>query len=116
VLSATLIGHVAERNVLLVDDIIDTASSVIAAVDELKQHEARDITVACAHPLLSGSAWSSLSQLARRAGDEGWCFRLIGTTSVAHENTPDWYHAYPIEPLLSQVLTQINSRGSVTEL
>ncbi len=111
-----MIGQVANRDVLLVDDIIDTAGSVVAAVDELKQHGAANITVACAHPLLSGSAWQSLSELVERAVQESWRFRMIGTTSVAHESPPEWYQAYPIEPLISQVITKINSRGSVTEL
>jgi ribose-phosphate pyrophosphokinase len=114
VVRSTLIGQVAERDVLLVDDIIDTAGSVVAAIDELKDHGARDITVACAHPLLSGPAWDRLSALANRASQEGWRFRLIGTTSVVHDKVPDWYLTFPIEELMSQVITKINSRGSVT--
>jgi ribose-phosphate pyrophosphokinase len=116
VVRSTLIGQVVDRDVLLVDDIIDTAGSVVAAVDELKQHGARNITIACAHPVLSGPAWDRLSSLADRAGEEGWEFRLVGTSSVMHEKTPDWYLTYPIEFLMSQVITKINSRGSVTEI
>lgn len=116
VVRSTLIGQVVDRDVLLVDDIIDTAGSVVAAIDELKQHGARDITVACAHPVLSGPAWDRLSALANRASEEGWGFRLVGTTSVVHDKTPDWYLEFPIEELMSQVITKINSRGSVTGL
>jgi len=114
VVRSTLIGQVSDRNVLLVDDIIDTAGSVVAAVEELKNHGARDITIACAHPLLSGPAWDRLTALANRAAEEGWTFRLVGTTSVVHEKVPDWYLSFPIEELMSQVITKINSRGSVT--
>jgi len=114
VVRSTLIGQVGDRDVLLVDDIIDTAGSVVAAVDELKQHGARDIVIACAHPLLSGPAWDRLAGVADRAKAEGWKFRLVGTTSVMHDKAPDWYVSYPIEPLMSQVITKINSRGSVT--
>jgi ribose-phosphate pyrophosphokinase len=116
VVRSTLIGQVVDRNVLLVDDIIDTAGSVVAAIEELKQHGALDITVACAHPLLSDPAWQRLSDVAKRADDEGWQFQLVGTTSVAHEDTPEWYRAFPIQSLLAQVITKINSRGSVTGL
>jgi ribose-phosphate pyrophosphokinase len=114
VIRSTLIGQVVDRNVLLVDDIIDTASSVVAAIDELKQHGARDITIACAHPVLSGPAWDRLAAVSDRAAEEGWGFRLVGTSSVVHDKTPDWYLEFPIEELLSQVITKINSRGSVT--
>ena len=114
VVRSTLIGQVVDRDVLLVDDIIDTAGSVVAAVDELKEHGARDIVIACAHPLLSGPAWERLASVADRAREEDWQFRLVGTTSVMHAKTPEWYTTYPIEPLMSQVITKINSRGSVT--
>ena len=116
VVRSTLIGQVVDRNVLLVDDIIDTAGSVVAAVDELKEHGAQDIVIACAHPLLSDPAWERLSTVADRATEEGWGFKLIGTTSVIHDKAPDWYLTYPIEPLMSQVITKINSRGSVTDI
>ena len=69
VVRSTLIGQVVDRDVLLVDDIIDTAGSVVAAVDELKEHGARDIVIACAHPLLSGPAWEQLASVADRARD-----------------------------------------------
>jgi ribose-phosphate pyrophosphokinase len=116
VVRSTLIGQVVDRNVLLVDDIIDTAGSVAAAIDELKQHGARDITVACAHPLLSDPAWQRLSDVAKRADEEGWRFRMVGTSTVAHEGTPEWYLTFPIQSLIAQVITKINSRGSVTDL
>lgn len=109
-----MIGDVANRDVLLVDDIIDTAGSVVAAVDELKAHGAQDITVACAHPVLSSPAWERLEAVAKRSEEEGWRFQLVGTTSVSHVNTPNWYRSFPIEDLMAQVITKINSRGSVT--
>lgn len=114
VVRSTLIGEVADRNVLLVDDIIDTAGSVVAAVDELKKHGARDITVACAHPVLSNPAWERLTEVARRAELEGWQFKLVGTTSIGHSDVPSWYLTFPIQDLLAQVIKKINSRGSVT--
>ena len=116
VIRSTLIGDVEGRSVLLVDDIIDTAGSVVAAVEELKNRGATDIVVACAHPVLSGPAWDRLTKLAKRASEEHWAFRLVGTTTVRHPGAPTWYEAFPLEPLLAQVITKINSRGSVTGL
>lgn len=111
---ATLIGEVRDRNILLVDDIIDTAGSVVAAVAELKDHGARDIVVACAHPVLSDPAWQRLHEVESTARKEGWNFNLVGTSTIEHINTPDWYHCYPIEPLIGTIIQKINSRGSVT--
>ena len=114
VFRSTLIGEVDNRNVLLVDDIIDTAGSVVSAIDELKKQGAKNINVACVHPLLNGPAWERLHGIHDRAKAEGWAFNMVGTTVIAHENTPPWYKPFPIESLISQVLEKINSRGSVT--
>lgn len=114
VVKATLIGDVAGRGVLLVDDIIDTAGSVVAAVDELKQHGAGNLTVCCAHPVFSGAAWRRLGGVAERAAREGWRFEVIGTSSIRHRNPPGWYRSFPIEHLIGLIIKKINSRGSVT--
>jgi ribose-phosphate pyrophosphokinase len=109
-----LIGRVEGKNVLLVDDIIDTAGSVVAAVETLKDEGARDITVACVHPVLSKPAWARLQSLKDRSVKEDWGFRVVGTTAIHHTKTPDWYFEFQIEKLVSAVLEKINLRGSVT--
>ena len=114
VFRSTLIGRVEGKNVLLVDDIIDTAGSVVAAVETLKDEGARDITVACVHPVLSEPAWARLQSLKDRSVKEDWGFRVVGTTAIHHTKTPDWYFEFQIEKLVSAVLEKINLRGSVT--
>ena len=59
---STLIGEVEGRDIPLVDDIIDTAGSVVSAVSELLERGARNITVACVHPVFSGPAWERLRE------------------------------------------------------
>ena len=109
-----LIGEVTGRNVLLVDDIVDTGGSVVSAIEELKEQGAKNINVACIRPLLNGTAWERLDSIKQRSLKEGWHFQLIGTSVIYHKNTPDWYSTFPIEPLVAQILEKINSRGSVT--
>lgn len=114
VVGSTLIGDVHGKSVMVVDDMVDTGGSVVAAVDELKRRGAHDVTVACIHPLMSGPAWERLGALRARAEAEGWRFRLVGTSAVHHPDPPDWYEEYRIEPLLAVVIDHINRRGSVT--
>jgi len=116
VMRSTLIGEVKNRNVLLVDDIIDTAGSVVSAIEELKKQGAADINVACVHPLLNGPAWDRLSAIHDMAVSDGWKFQMVGTSVISHQDTPDWYHTFHIENLIAQVLEKINSRGSVTSV
>jgi ribose-phosphate pyrophosphokinase len=51
-----VIGNVEGKNVLIVDDLIDTAGTFVNAVKALKQNGAVDIYGACTHPILSGKA------------------------------------------------------------
>jgi ribose-phosphate pyrophosphokinase len=114
VVRSTLIGDVEGCDVLLVDDMVDTAGSVVAAVDELRKHGAGNVTVACAHPVCSAPAWDRLAGLAARAEAEGWRFNFVGSSSVRHVNTPPWYHEFDIHRLLAEVISGINKRSSVT--
>lgn len=51
-----VIGNVHEKNVLIVDDLIDTAGTFVNAVQALKENGAKEIYGACTHPILSGKA------------------------------------------------------------
>ena len=51
-----IIGDVAGRDAIIVDDMVDTAGTVIAAAKALKEHGAKNIYVTCTHPVLSGDA------------------------------------------------------------
>jgi ribose-phosphate pyrophosphokinase len=51
-----IIGSVKDKDVLLVDDLIDTGGTLVSAIDALKEHGAKNIYSAITHPLLSGPA------------------------------------------------------------
>lgn len=51
-----IIGDVKNKNVIIVDDIIDTAGTITVASKALKDAGAKDIYVACSHPILSHPA------------------------------------------------------------
>ncbi len=59
----TVLGDVQDKNVILVDDEVDTGQSVELAVNTLKEHRAANIYLAFTHPVLSGNAAARLGQL-----------------------------------------------------
>lgn len=59
----TLIGNVEGRDVLIVDDLIDTGGSIQQAVQVVKANGALDIYVAFTHPVLSDPAVERLASL-----------------------------------------------------
>lgn len=51
-----VVGDVQGKNVVILDDIIDTAGTLVKAAEVLKKNGAEDIYAACTHPVLSGPA------------------------------------------------------------
>lgn len=59
----TLIGDVKARDVIIVDDEVDTGGSVAQAVEVVKKHGARDVYLAFIHPIFSKNASERLAAL-----------------------------------------------------
>jgi len=59
----TLIGNAKDRDVLIVDDEVDTGSSIAQAVNLVKREGARDVYLAFIHPILSPGAAQRLVDL-----------------------------------------------------
>jgi len=57
-----IIGDVAGRHCVMVDDIVDTAGTLCAAAAALKERGARKVVAYCVHPVLSGAAIERISK------------------------------------------------------
>ena len=57
-----IIGHVKGKKVILLDDMIDTAGTVVQAAKALKDEGAIEVSVCCTHPVLSGPAIERIEQ------------------------------------------------------
>jgi ribose-phosphate pyrophosphokinase len=57
----TLIGNVHDRDVIIVDDEVDTGGSVLEAVELVKQHGARQVYLNFVHPVFSDDAVEKLA-------------------------------------------------------
>lgn len=57
----TLIGDVKGKNVILVDDIIDTGNTLCKASDLIMERGAKSVRAMCTHPVLSGKAYENVS-------------------------------------------------------
>ncbi len=56
-----IIGRVRERTCLIVDDIVDTAGTLVKATDALLEHGALAVYSCCTHPVLSGPAMERIT-------------------------------------------------------
>ncbi len=59
----TIIGEVRDRDVIIVDDEVDTGGSIAQAVNLVKEHGARDVYLCFVHPILSANGAERLASL-----------------------------------------------------
>jgi len=57
-----IIGNANGKNVLIIDDLIDTAGTFVNAVKALRESGAQEIYGACTHPILSGAATDRINE------------------------------------------------------
>jgi ribose-phosphate pyrophosphokinase len=60
--SMTVIGDVEGKNIILVDDLIDTGGTLTKAADMMLERGALSVRAVCTHPVLSGKAYENIEK------------------------------------------------------
>jgi ribose-phosphate pyrophosphokinase len=102
--------HVEGRSCLLIDDMIDTAGTIVQAAEALKANGAATIIVAATHAILSGPA---VSRLSNSPIDE---VVVTNTLPITADKQFDRLTVLSIAPLLARAIREIFDDGSVTSL
>jgi len=110
VAAQALIGEVAGRDVLVIDDEIDTGGTILMAASAALERGARGVTAACVHPILSGNA------VERICNSEIEELVVTDTIPLAPEKMHEKITTLPLAPLLGEAITRIHSGRSVGEL
>jgi len=108
-----LVGDVKGRDVILVDDEIDTGGSVCQAVGLLKTKGCKDITLTCVHPVLSHPAVDHLESLPLR---EIICTDTIPIKDEVCQRLEGKLTVLSIAPLLGEVILRAHEGRSVGEM
>jgi ribose-phosphate pyrophosphokinase len=111
VASMTVIGEVKDRVAIIVDDIADTAGTLVKAAELLREHGAKEVHAYISHGVLSGPAVERVTSSALKS--------LVITDSI--EPTPAVRKAkniriVPMAPLLGQAILNIANGTSVSSL
>jgi len=106
-----LLGDIKEKNILVIDDMIDTAGTDKDMCYELKKQGANDILLVCTIPIFSYPAVERLTKLHKEKVISG----VIGTDSVIHEIKPEWYYEVSVAPLAGDAVFNIKHGNSVYE-
>ena len=105
-----IVGEVAGRSCILIDDMIDTAGTITKAADALFDNGAADVIIAATHAILSEPAVDRLKN--SRVSE----VVVTNTLPIAEDKRFDKLTELSIAPLLSQAIRAVFEDGSVTSL
>ncbi|HUW77559.1 MAG TPA: ribose-phosphate diphosphokinase [Candidatus Nanopelagicaceae bacterium] len=105
-----VVGDVKGRTCVVIDDMIDTAGTIVKAVDALFEDGASEVIVAATHGVLSGPAADRLSK--SRVAE----VVITNTLPIPTDRRFDKLTVLSIAPLIARAITEVFSDGSVTSL
>jgi ribose-phosphate pyrophosphokinase len=106
-----IIGEVRGKHCLMVDDLVDTAGTLINGVEALLEQGAKSVTACATHAVLSGSAVERISASPLQ--------ELVVTNSIPHACHADKcrkIRTLSVAPLLARAIQSIHEGGSVSTL
>jgi len=106
-----IIGDVKDRNVFIVDDIIDTGGTLIHSVEALGAKGARSINASCTHAVLSGTATDRIMNSRLDS--------VVATNSMPtadKESQCSKLKTLSIADLLAEAIKRIHNEDSVSSL
>jgi len=101
-----LIGNVEGKNVILVDDMVDTAGTLTKAADLMKERGARSVRAICTHALLSGDAYEKIEQSQLE--------ELIVTDSIPPKVSHPKVKVLTCAPLFAEVMRNVHYNESIS--
>jgi len=106
-----IIGDVDGRTCVIMDDIVDTANTLVKAATALKEHGAQKVVAYCTHPVLSGGA---VPRIASSDLDE-----IVVTDTIplsAEAQACPKIRQLSCAQLLAETMTRISNEESVSSL
>jgi ribose-phosphate pyrophosphokinase len=110
VVANRVVGEVAGRTCILVDDMIDTAGTITKAAEALFNDGAAAVVVAATHGILSGAAMDRLKN--SRISE----IVLTNTLPIGSDKQFDKLTVLSIAPLVARAINEVFADGSVTSL
>ena len=106
--SMTLIGDVTDQDIVLIDDICDTAGTLAKAAGLIMERGARSVRAVCTHPVLSGRAYETL--------ENSVLTELIVTDTIPLKHTSSKIRVLSTADLFAKAIMNVNEHGSISQL
>lgn len=106
--SMTLIGDVTNQDIVLIDDICDTAGTLAKAAGLIMERGARSVRAVCTHPVLSGKAYETIENSALA--------ELIVTDTIPLKYQSEKIKVLTTAKLFANAISNVNEHGSISQL
>lgn len=103
-----LIGDVKGKDVVLLDDIIDTAGTITKAGELIMAHGANSVRAFCTHPIFSGNAYE---QISKSPFEE-----VVVTDTIPLKQDCSKIHVLSTADLFAEVITRVQNFESISSL
>jgi ribose-phosphate pyrophosphokinase len=104
----TVIGDVMDKDVVLIDDIIDTGGTLCKSSAMLMERGARSVRALCCHPVLSGKAYENISNSVLT--------ELVVTDTIPLKHHTDKIKVLSVAPLFARAIRNVHENGSISSL
>jgi len=105
-----IIGDVAGKDCILIDDMIDTAGTIVSAIDALREKGCKKVYVCATHPVLSGPA------IDRLRGADIEEIVVLNTIELPEEKMLDNLTQLSVAPLFAEAINRVHNNESLSEL
>lgn len=106
--SMTLIGDVTDQDIVLIDDICDTAGTLAKAAGLIMERGARSVRAVCTHPVLSGKAYETI--------ENSVLAELIVTDTIPLKQKSSKIRVLSTAELFAKAIENVNEHGSISQL
>ena len=104
----TIIGDVTDKDVILVDDIVDTAGTICKAADLMIQNGARSVRAVASHAVLSDPATERINASALK--------EMIFTDSIPLRKRSDKIHIVSVANIFAEAINRVINHESISIL
>ena len=105
-----IIGDVKDKNVILIDDMIDTAGTLVNGAEALKKFGAKEVYSCCTHPVLSGPAIDRIEKSVLKE------VVVLDTLPLSSEKRIEKIKVESVAPIFASAIRKIFANESVSKL
>ena len=106
--SMSIIGDVTGQDIVLMDDIVDTAGTLSKAASLIMENGAKSVRAVCTHAVLSGNAYETIENSVLK--------ELIVTDSIPVKVESSKIKVLSTANLFAKAIANVNEHGSISEL